>query len=74
MVAFFEYFLLFFIQKELVMQVGLFGFGRAGRSVASVLLESKKTNLRWVIRQTNRLNHRSVPEFLGVTPRKTGGR
>ena len=56
------------------MQVGLFGFGRAGRSVASVLLESKKTNLRWVIRQTNRLNHRSVPEFLGVTPRKTGGR
>ena len=54
------------------MNVGLFGFGRAGRSVASVLLESKKTNLRWVIRQTNRLNHRSVPEFLGIESDEPG--
>lgn len=48
------------------MKVGLIGFGKTGRPVASVLLESKKTNLQWVIRQSSLLEHRSVPEFLGV--------
>lgn len=54
------------------MKVGLMGFGKAGRAVASVLLESKQTNLQWVIRSSNRLLHRSVPEFLGVESDEPG--
>lgn len=54
------------------MKVGLMGFGRAGRSVARVLLESKETNLQWVIRQSSLLEHRSVPEFLGVKSDEPG--
>ena len=48
------------------MKVGLFGFGRAGRAVATVLLQSEETNLCWVIRKSKVLQHRSVPEFLGI--------
>ena len=48
------------------MKVGLIGFGKTGRAVASVLLESKKVNLQWVLRKSTSLEHRSVPEFLGV--------
>lgn len=54
------------------MNVGLMGFGKAGRAVAAVLLESKRTNLRWVIRQSTVLQHRSVPEFLGVSSDEPG--
>ena len=48
------------------MKVGLIGFGKTGRAVASVLLESKKVKLQWVLRKSTTLEHRSVPEFLGV--------
>jgi 4-hydroxy-tetrahydrodipicolinate reductase len=48
------------------MKVGLLGFGRAGKAVASVLLQSKDTYLSWVIRKSDALQHRSVPEFLGI--------
>jgi 4-hydroxy-tetrahydrodipicolinate reductase len=48
------------------MKVGLFGFGRAGKAVATVLLQSEETNLCWVIRKSKVLQHRSVPEFLGI--------
>ena len=54
------------------MKVGIIGFGKTGRAVASVLLESKKTNLQWVIRRSTRLEHRSVPEFLGVDSDEPG--
>jgi 4-hydroxy-tetrahydrodipicolinate reductase len=54
------------------MKVGLIGFGRAGRAVASVLLLSKETNLQWVIRRSSVLEHRSVPEFLGVDSDEPG--
>ena len=47
------------------MKVGVMGFGKAGRAVSSVLLESKKINLQWVVRRSQLLEHRSVPEFLG---------
>ena len=50
------------------MKVGLMGFGKTGKAVASVLLESKEANLQWVVRKTKLLEHRSVPEFLGVCP------
>jgi 4-hydroxy-tetrahydrodipicolinate reductase len=54
------------------MKAGLMGFGRAGRAVAAVLLESKETNLQWVIRRSSLLTHRSVPEFLGVASDEPG--
>jgi 4-hydroxy-tetrahydrodipicolinate reductase len=36
------------------------------------LLESKKTKLQWVIRQSTLLEHRSVPEFLGIASDEPG--
>lgn len=54
------------------MKVGLIGFGKTGKAVASVLLESKQTELQWVVRKTTLLEHRSVPEFLGVTSDEPG--
>lgn len=48
------------------MKVGLFGFGRAGKAVATVLLQSEDAYLCWVIRKSKVLEHRSVSEFLGV--------
>lgn len=46
------------------MKVGILGFGKAGRAVASVLLKSKKTELQWVIHQSSAGAARSVSEFL----------
>jgi 4-hydroxy-tetrahydrodipicolinate reductase len=54
------------------MKIGIMGFGKTGRAVASVLLESKKTKLQWVIRQSTLLEHRSVPEFLGIDSDEPG--
>ena len=54
------------------MKVGLFGFGRAGRAVASVLLQKKETHLSWVVRKSTILQHRSVPEFLGIESEEPG--
>ena len=34
------------------MDIGLMGFGKTGRAVASILLESKETTLQWVIGNT----------------------
>ncbi len=48
------------------MRVGLFGFGRAGKAVATVFLQNEETDLCWVIRKSKVLKHRSVPEFLGI--------
>jgi 4-hydroxy-tetrahydrodipicolinate reductase len=48
------------------MKVGLFGFGKAGRAVATELLQSQEAYLCWVIRKSKVLQHRSVPEFLGI--------
>lgn len=48
------------------MRVGLIGFGKTGRAVASVLVDSDLTQLQWVIRQSHLLEHRSVSEYLGV--------
>jgi len=54
------------------MKVGLIGFGRAGKAVASVILESKNHSLEWVLRKTQKLEHRSVPEFLGIESKEPG--
>lgn len=54
------------------LRVGLVGFGRTGKAVASVLLEAKDTRLEWVVRRSRRLEHRSVPEFLGIDSEEPG--
>lgn len=54
------------------MRVGLFGFGRAGKAVATVLLQSKEAHLCWVIRQSDILQHRSAPEFFGIQSDEPG--
>jgi 4-hydroxy-tetrahydrodipicolinate reductase len=54
------------------MKVGLIGFGKTGKAVATVLLHDKSMNLRWVIRKSDLLEHRSVPEFLGVESDEPG--
>lgn len=54
------------------MKVGLMGFGKTGRAVANVLLDSDKTSLEWVVRQSNKLEHRSVPEYFGIDSEEPG--
>ncbi len=54
------------------MKVGIIGFGRAGRSVASVFLQNPDTVLEWVVRRSTKLEHRSVPEFLGIASSEPG--
>lgn len=54
------------------MKVGLIGFGKTGKSVASVLLENKEFCLEWVLRQSTVLEHRSVPEFFGIPSDEPG--
>lgn len=48
------------------MRIGLVGFGRTGRSVASVILNDPEMRLEWVVRRSEKLEHRSVPEFFGM--------
>ena len=47
-------------------RVGQLGFGKTGRAVSSVLLESDKVELKWVLRKSKQLEYRSVGEFLGI--------
>lgn len=54
------------------LRVGLFGFGKAGRAVASVLLLNKEIRLQWVARKSTKLENRSVPEFLGIESDEPG--
>lgn len=54
------------MNKEQKLKIGQLGFGKTGRAVASVLLESEKVDLKWVLRKTKKLEHRSVSEFLGI--------
>jgi len=54
------------------MRVGLVGFGRTGRAVASVLLESGAVDLSWVLRRSHALEHRSASEWLGIESEAPG--
>jgi 4-hydroxy-tetrahydrodipicolinate reductase len=54
------------------MKIGLLGFGKAGKAVASVLLQSSEVSLQWVLRKSHTLEHRSVPEFLGISSGEPG--
>lgn len=54
------------------MKVGLIGFGKTGKAVASVILQNKEFCLEWVLRKSTLLDHRSVPEFLGIASDEPG--
>ena len=61
-----------YLSKDQRIKVGLVGFGKTGRAVASVLLIDKTIDLVWVVRKSNALENRSVPEFLGVDSDEDG--
>lgn len=54
------------------MKVGLIGFGKTGKAVATVILNSKDFFLEWVLKHSPALDRRSAPEFLGITSNDTG--
>jgi len=54
------------------MKIGLFGFGKAGKAVATILLQNEDVHLAWVVRKSQTLQHRSVPEFLGIKDDEQG--
>jgi len=54
------------------MKIGLVGFGKTGKAVANVILQNKEFCLEWVLRQSTLLDHRSVPEFLGIASEEPG--
>lgn len=49
-----------------MLNVGLMGFGRAGKAVAAVLLRHPEFCLEWVMRKQHLLSHHSAAEFLGI--------
>jgi 4-hydroxy-tetrahydrodipicolinate reductase len=59
-------------QGEKPIRVGLMGFGKTGKAVATVLLKDPRIRLEWVIRNSHKLEHRSVPEFLGIESDEPG--
>ncbi|MGA0117401.1 MAG: 4-hydroxy-tetrahydrodipicolinate reductase [Ilumatobacteraceae bacterium] len=54
------------------MKIGLMGFGKTGKSVSSTILNNQEICLNWVIRKSHLMEHRSVPEFLGVESHEPG--
>ena len=61
-----------YISNDSRIRVGLVGFGKTGRAVASELLFYKSIDLVWVVRKTQALEHRSVREFLGIESEEDG--
>ena len=61
-----------FLPKMMRTRVGLIGFGKTGRAVATVLLMDKTIDLVWVVRKSRVLENRSVPEFLGIESDEEG--
>lgn len=47
------------------MKIGLIGFGKTGKAVASTLLKEKNINLEWVYRQSELQENYFVKDFLG---------
>ncbi len=53
-------------------KIGLVGFGKTGKAVASVILQNKEFSLEWVLRRSTTLENRSVSEFLGIESDEPG--
>ena len=64
--------IILFIRRSILLRIGLFGFGKTGRSVATSILNNKDHTLEWVIRKSKMLDHRSAPEFLGIKSSEPG--
>ncbi len=47
-------------------KVGIIGFGKSGRAVATVILQHPDFTLEWVYRQSHTLENRLVSDFLGI--------
>lgn len=47
-------------------KIGLIGFGKTGKAVANVILNSSDFKLAWVLRNRPLLENRSITEYLGV--------
>ncbi|MDD3077851.1 MAG: dihydrodipicolinate reductase C-terminal domain-containing protein [Paludibacter sp.] len=56
------------------MKVGLIGFGRTGKAVASTIIQNKEFTLEWVLRRKTVLENRSLPEFFGFDDENEKGR
>ncbi|MCF8426672.1 MAG: dihydrodipicolinate reductase [Bacteroidia bacterium] len=54
------------------MRIGLIGFGKTGKAVATVILNHPDFSLEWVLRRTHVLENRSVAEFLGIQSENPG--
>lgn len=53
-------------------KIGLVGFGKTGKAVASVILQNLDFSLEWVLRRSTTLENRSVSEFLGIQSEEPG--
>ena len=60
------------LPKKKRTRVGLIGFGKTGRAVATVLIMDKTIDLVWVVRKSRVLENRSAPEFLGIESDEEG--
>lgn len=49
------------------MRIGLIGFGKTGKVIASVILQNKEYTLEWVLRQSVQLEERKVSELIGIS-------
>lgn len=47
-------------------KIGLIGFGKAGKAVATVILQSEEFCLQWILRRRPLLDTHSAVEFLGL--------
>lgn len=54
------------------MRVGLIGFGKTGRPVASVLLRDPKMQLMWVVHQSDAMSGKTVSEILNIDSEDRG--
>jgi len=57
---------------EASVKVGLFGFGKTGRAVATVLINEKATKLQWVAKRKKEDQFSSAPESLGIDTLEPG--
>lgn len=48
------------------MNIGLIGFGKTGRAVASVILQHNKFKLCWVLRKSGKQENRAISEILEI--------
>ncbi|MFQ3579117.1 MAG: dihydrodipicolinate reductase C-terminal domain-containing protein [Bacteroidales bacterium] len=53
-------------------KIGLMGFGKTGKAVASVILQHNEFKLEWVLRKKHVLENRDIHEYLGFESPNTG--